>query len=127
LKSENVSYVAADVSKADDAKRYIDKTVATLGKIDVLFSNAGNFGVVRPIHEYPEDVFDSVYSVHVKGAFLAAKYGVPQMNDGGSMIITSSYDSCRLQRGVRLRPEAATAQIHCASTRRRARLAACGG
>ncbi len=34
LKSENVSYVAADVSKADDTQRYIDKTVATFGKID---------------------------------------------------------------------------------------------
>jgi NAD(P)-dependent dehydrogenase (short-subunit alcohol dehydrogenase family) len=90
LKSENAAYVAADVSNAAQAKDYVDKTVATFGKIDVLFSNAGNFGVVRPIHEYPDDVFDSVYAAHVKGAFLAAKYAVPQMNDGGSIVITSS-------------------------------------
>ena len=60
------------------------------GKIDVLFSNAGNFGVVAPIADYPEDVFDSVLAVHVKGAFLCAKHAVPLMNDGGSIIITSS-------------------------------------
>jgi NAD(P)-dependent dehydrogenase (short-subunit alcohol dehydrogenase family) len=29
-------------------------------------------------------------TVHVRGAFLACKYGIPQMNDGGSIIITSS-------------------------------------
>jgi NAD(P)-dependent dehydrogenase (short-subunit alcohol dehydrogenase family) len=56
----------------------------------VIFSNAGNFGVVEPIGSYPEDVFDQVMAVHVKGAFLAARYGIPKMRDGGSFIITSS-------------------------------------
>ena len=35
-------------------------------------------------------MFDSIIAVHVRGAFLACKYGLPQMNDGGSIIITSS-------------------------------------
>jgi NAD(P)-dependent dehydrogenase (short-subunit alcohol dehydrogenase family) len=55
-----------------------------------LFSNAGNFGTVATIADYPEEVFDSVLAVHVRGAFLCAKHAVPQMNDGGSIIITSS-------------------------------------
>ncbi len=90
LNSPNVTIFAADVSKSDQTKAYIDATVAKFGKIDVLFSNAGNSGVVTPIEEYPEDVFDSVVAVHIRGAFLACKYGLPQMNDGGSIIITSS-------------------------------------
>ncbi|MGZ5836647.1 MAG: SDR family NAD(P)-dependent oxidoreductase, partial [Xanthobacteraceae bacterium] len=69
---------------------YIDATMKKFGKIDVLFSNAGNSGVVTPVPDYPEDVFDSVIAVHVRGAFLACKYGLPAMNDGGSIIITSS-------------------------------------
>jgi NAD(P)-dependent dehydrogenase (short-subunit alcohol dehydrogenase family) len=43
-----------------------------------------------PVTDYPEDAFDRVIAVHVRGAFLACKYALPQMNDGGSIIITSS-------------------------------------
>jgi NAD(P)-dependent dehydrogenase (short-subunit alcohol dehydrogenase family) len=90
LGSPNAATFAADVTKAADVKAYLDATVKKFGKIDVLFSNAGNSGVVTPVTEYPEDVFDSVIAVHVRGAFLACKYGLPLMNEGGSVIITSS-------------------------------------
>jgi NAD(P)-dependent dehydrogenase (short-subunit alcohol dehydrogenase family) len=66
----------------------------------VLFSNAGNSGVISPLADYPEEIFDDVYRVHVKGAFLACKYGIPQMNDGGSVIITSSVAGLRGDAGV---------------------------
>jgi NAD(P)-dependent dehydrogenase (short-subunit alcohol dehydrogenase family) len=81
---------AADVTSAADTEAYVAATVARFGPIDVLFSNAGNAGAIGSITSYPEEVFDDVYRVHVKGAFLACKYGIPQMNDGGSIIITSS-------------------------------------
>jgi NAD(P)-dependent dehydrogenase (short-subunit alcohol dehydrogenase family) len=90
LNSANVATFAADVSRSDDARAYIEAAVRKWGKIDVLFSNAGNSGVVMPVPDYPEDVFDGVIAVHVRGAFLACRYGLPQMNDGGSIIITSS-------------------------------------
>src|SRR5262249_9219800 len=81
---------AADVSDATATRTYIDRTVERFGKIDVLFSNAGNQGPVVPVTAYPEDQFDALIAVHVRGAFLACKYGLPRMNDGGSIIITSS-------------------------------------
>jgi NAD(P)-dependent dehydrogenase (short-subunit alcohol dehydrogenase family) len=87
---DDVAWCAADVTKSDQVKNAITSAVARFGKIDVLFSNAGNFGTVAPIADYPEDVFDSVLAVHVRGAFLCAKHAVPHMNDGGSIIITSS-------------------------------------
>lgn len=90
LGSERVSYANGNVTRAKDVQDCIAKTVARWGKIDVLFSNAGNLGVIKPIAEFPEQVFDEVLAVHVKGAFLACKYGLPAMNDGGSIIITSS-------------------------------------
>jgi NAD(P)-dependent dehydrogenase (short-subunit alcohol dehydrogenase family) len=68
LGGKNVAIAAADVAKAVDVTGFVAATVARWGKIDVLFSNAGNFGVVAVIEAYPEDVFDAVYSVHVKGA-----------------------------------------------------------
>ena len=90
LASPNVDAVAADVSDAAATRRYVERTVTKFGAIDVLFSNAGNHGPVAAVTDYPEDVFDGVIAVHVRGAFLACKYALPHMNDGGSIIITSS-------------------------------------
>ena len=91
----NVAGFAADVSDAAQTQAYIAATVAKFGRIDVLFSNAGNPGKAAPLTEYPEDVFDRTLAIHAKGAFLACKYGLPQMNDGGSIIITSSLAGTR--------------------------------
>ena len=98
--SENLAWCVADVTKSEQVKNCVAQTVKRWGKIDVLFSNAGNFGVVAPVTDYPEEVFDSVLAVHVKGAFLAAKHTLPQMNDGGSIIITSSIVGVKGDPGV---------------------------
>ena len=47
-------------------------------------------GVIRPVTDYPEEVFDQVMAVNVRASFLACKYGLPRMNDGSIIIITSS-------------------------------------
>lgn len=100
LASDRVATFAADVRLANDVEAYVTATVQRWGKIDVLFSNAGNPGIIGPLADYPEEVFDDVYRVHVKGAFLACKYGIAQMNDGGSVIITSSVAGLRGDAGV---------------------------
>lgn len=89
-KAGAVSSFVADVSDTEQTKNYIENTVEKWGKIDVLFSNAGISGVIKPITEFPEDVFDTVMAVNVRSSFLACKYGLPQMNDGASIIMTSS-------------------------------------
>jgi NAD(P)-dependent dehydrogenase (short-subunit alcohol dehydrogenase family) len=90
LGGKNVQYTTADVTKSADVQRYVNDAVKAYGKIDVFFNNAGIEGVVKPIEKYPEDTFDKVIAVNVKGVWLGAKYVLPQMNDGGSMILTSS-------------------------------------
>jgi NAD(P)-dependent dehydrogenase (short-subunit alcohol dehydrogenase family) len=92
--------VTANVADAQETQNYINQTVAKWGKIDVLFSHAGISGVVKPITEYPDDVFDAVMAVNVRGSFLACKYGLPHMNDGGSIIITSSIMGVTADPGV---------------------------
>ncbi|WP_048649355.1 SDR family NAD(P)-dependent oxidoreductase [Nitratireductor soli] len=111
LVAETVIAVAADVSSADDTQRYVQVAAERFGPIDVLFSNAGNFGVVAPIADYPEDVFDAVQAVHVKGALLAAKYVTPHMRDGGSIVITSSVAGLRGDAGVYAYAAAKHAQV----------------
>ena len=92
--------IAADVSDAADTRKYLDRAVANWGNIDVIFSHAGVSGVIKPVTEYPEDVFDQVIATNIRGSFLACKYGLPRMNDGGSIIITSSIMGTRADPGV---------------------------
>jgi NAD(P)-dependent dehydrogenase (short-subunit alcohol dehydrogenase family) len=96
----NLACSVADVTKSEQVRSCVATTVSRWGKIDVLFSNAGNFGAVASVTEYPEEVFDAVLAVHVKGAFLVAKHTLPHMNDGGSIIITSSIVGVKGDPGV---------------------------
>jgi len=88
--SDAVAFVVADVSDSRQTRDYIDRTVARWGQIDFLFSNAGIIGAIKPITDFPEEVFDKVMAVNVRASFLACKYGLPRMNDGGSILFTSS-------------------------------------
>ena len=95
LASKRLHAVVADVTDASDVAEAVASSVERFGKLDVVFSNAGNFGTVKPIETFPVEMFDAVYAVHVKGAFLLCQHAVPQMNDGGSIIITSSVAGTR--------------------------------
>lgn len=85
-----VASTVADVADGAATRGYIAAAVERFGKIDVLFSNAGVSGPIAPITDYPDELFDAVMAVNVRASFLACKYGLPHMNDGGSIIITSS-------------------------------------
>jgi NAD(P)-dependent dehydrogenase (short-subunit alcohol dehydrogenase family) len=88
--SADLDTIAADVADPAPMRECVARAAARWGRIDVLFANAGVSGVVRPVTEYPEDVFDAVMAVNVRAPFLACKYALPQMNDGGSIILTAS-------------------------------------
>jgi NAD(P)-dependent dehydrogenase (short-subunit alcohol dehydrogenase family) len=92
LGGDRVAWTAADVARDADVARYMKEAVERFGSIHVLFLNAGVEGVVKPITEYPEETFDLVMDVNVKGVWLGLKHGLPvlQKAGGGSIIITSS-------------------------------------
>lgn len=98
--AKNVLCIAADVSDEAQVRRAVTRTAQHFGGIDVLFSNAGTFGTVATIADYPTEVFDSVLAVHVRGAFLLAKHAVPHMRKGGSIVLTSSVAATRGDPGV---------------------------
>ncbi len=80
----------ADVSKLEDTKAYTEATISKFGRIDVIFLNAGIEGKFIPISEYPEEVFDRIIAVNLKGVWLGCQQLIPRMSPGGSVIITSS-------------------------------------
>lgn len=102
LNNANVMCIAADVTKADDVQRYVQETVKRFGRIDIHFSNAGIEGKVAPIVEYPDEMFDKVMAVNVRGVWLGMKAVMPIMekNGGGSIVITSSVAGMRGYAGL---------------------------
>lgn len=111
LPSGQVQVVSLDVTSSDAWRNSLAEAIASFGPLDILFSNAGNSGVMAPVVDYPEDVFESVMAVHVRGAFFACKYGLPAMCDGGSLIICSSVAGVRGDPGVSAYIAAKHAQV----------------
>jgi len=89
--------VEADVTKAAHAERYADVAATRFGGIDVFFNNAGLLGAVKPLVEYPEDTFDRVIAVNVKGVWLGMKVVAPVMRarGGGAIVNTASIAGLR--------------------------------
>jgi NAD(P)-dependent dehydrogenase (short-subunit alcohol dehydrogenase family) len=72
----------------------VDHAVATFGRVDVLYNNAGV--MPEPDHSVIDTdvaVWDKVMAVNVRGVFLGCKYAIPQMLDqgSGSVINISSF------------------------------------
>lgn len=90
INSDRVKIFTADVTSAAQVQAYAKFAADAFGKIDIFFNNAGIEGPNAPIGEFPEDAFDRVMQINVKGVFLGMKYVPPHMKDGSSIILTSS-------------------------------------
>ena len=92
-----VSYLAADVTLADDNARMVETATARYGGVDIFLANAGIEGDVTSLLDYDEARFDQVMAVNVKGPFLGLRFAVPAMRlrGGGSIVITSSIAGVR--------------------------------
>jgi len=89
------SYVVADLGDVADVERAVATTVERHGRLDVAFNNAA---VGVPPHEiagFPEDDFDLVLRVNLKGVFYAVSAEVKAMTQagGGAIVNTSSVGS----------------------------------
>lgn len=80
-----------DVSKEEDVKEMIEKTVSHFGSIDVLVNNAG-ISVVNLLTDTTLEEWEKLFSVNVTGTFLATKYAAKEMikNHSGKIINISS-------------------------------------
>jgi NAD(P)-dependent dehydrogenase (short-subunit alcohol dehydrogenase family) len=87
-------FAAVDVAVAAQVEAAVAQAEQVFGALHVLFNNAGIFpGADGSPVDTPEDVFDQVMQVNLKGVFLGCKYGIPALlrAGGGSIINTASF------------------------------------
>jgi NAD(P)-dependent dehydrogenase (short-subunit alcohol dehydrogenase family) len=83
--------MAADVSDAARVEAFVNTTVERFGRLDVLFANAGISGRGTVVEISPDE-FNRTLAVNLGGAFLCAKYAIPNLaaSGGGAVIFTAS-------------------------------------
>ena len=85
------SFRRTDVSVAAEIEALVDYTMATYGRLDLAFNNAGIEGDVKPLVDQTEANFDAVMNINVKGVWLSMKYEIPPMlKRGGGAIVNCS-------------------------------------
>ncbi|MGD2148584.1 MAG: SDR family oxidoreductase [Anaerolineae bacterium] len=82
-------FLRCDVSQAADCQRAVRETLDRLGRLDILFNNAG---IIRraTVIDTTEEEWDRVMAVNVKSIFLLAKYAIPVMAQAGGGVIINT-------------------------------------
>jgi NAD(P)-dependent dehydrogenase (short-subunit alcohol dehydrogenase family) len=81
----------ADVTQEPQAKAVVEKTIATYGRLDILFNNVGIAYGTRAGINVPENEWDDIMSTNLKGILFMSKYAIPEMaRTGGGAIINNS-------------------------------------
>ena len=78
------TFVKVDVSDEASAKAMVDHAIATYGRVDCLYNNAGIMPEAdHSVTDTDVATWDQVMAVNVRGVFLGCKYAIPAMVDGG--------------------------------------------
>jgi len=83
---DDVLAVPADVAKPEEIDSLFSTVVRALGRIDVLFVNAG-LKRFQALPDTTEGFFDEVFQTNTKGAFFTLQRAIPHLNDGASVIL----------------------------------------
>jgi NAD(P)-dependent dehydrogenase (short-subunit alcohol dehydrogenase family) len=95
----DATYVRADVSVTTDVQALVGAAVERYGKLTTLYNNAAPVVLVntedRSVTELPEEIFDRMVAVILRGTFLCCKYAIPELvkAGGGSVINTATVDA----------------------------------
>ncbi|WP_179353525.1 SDR family NAD(P)-dependent oxidoreductase [Winogradskyella vidalii] len=91
IQSENreAFFVEGDVSKAEDIKNLIQKTVEKYGRLDIACNNAGIGGEQNNTGAFSIEGWRNVIDINLNGVFYACKYEIEQMEKNGGGVIVN--------------------------------------
>jgi NAD(P)-dependent dehydrogenase (short-subunit alcohol dehydrogenase family) len=81
--------VTCDVSSEDDVAAMVDTTVATFGRLDMAFNNAGIQAPPTDAADEPAETFDRVNAINLRAGWACMKHELRQMRDQGSGAIVN--------------------------------------
>ena len=81
-----VEWVSGDLADPAVPPRLVNEVASAFGRLDVLVNNAG-ITVSKPALELTAVDFDAIFSVDVRGAFLASVAAAPLMSERGGVIV----------------------------------------
>ncbi len=84
--------IRCDVTRAEDVKAALDKTIETFGRLDAAFNNAGVEQATAALADITEEEWDRIVAINLRGVFLCMKYEIPLLlkHGGGAIVNTSS-------------------------------------
>ena len=85
----DVTALVADVSKQDDLKRVYEVVRASKGKVDIVFANAG-VQTREALGSISDEGMDYQLGINFKGVIHTVQEALPLLQDGGSIILSSS-------------------------------------
>lgn len=77
-------FIKCDVSKAEDVRMMVKKTIDTFGRLDYVFNNAGIEGIRGTTVDCTEENWDKTIAINLKGVWLCMKYQLPELLKQGS-------------------------------------------
>jgi 3-oxoacyl-[acyl-carrier protein] reductase len=100
--------VRTDVSRWDEVREMVRQVMVKFGRIDILVNNAGILGPYFLVEDYPEEIWDEVIAVNLKGTFLCCKAVLPVMRKQGSGSIINIASVAGKEGNARMAPYSAS-------------------
>jgi len=83
--------IRCDVTRVEDVKRALDRTIETFGRLDAAFNNAGVEQAIEATADLTEEEWDRIIAINLSSVFLCMKYEIPLMlKHGGGAIVNPS-------------------------------------